>query len=243
MQPNIERRLNAKLRLFIVSIVVIFSASVSAAGAQQPHAELNDLARNFLLSHLNQTTGGEAIVDVVPLDKRVRLRNCDSSLQAFWPYEPRNFQNVSIGIRCTGSQPWKVYLQAKTRKMKKVAVLNAHVNTGDRLENSMISMRSLDILRLNTGSIVDYTNLIGREFTRNVRAGTPLEKRLLAVPVLVHRNEFVQIESGSGAIKVHAEGEALDDGYQGDTIKVKNNRSGKIVQATVIDRNTVRISR
>jgi len=125
--------------------------------------------------------------------------------------------------------------------MRKVAVLTVNVTAGQKLENDMISMRTIDILKLSSGSLADYSHLLGRTFKRNVRAGTPLGNQLLTIPMMVEKNRFVQIESGEGAIAVHAEGQALDDGYQGERIRVKNSRSGKIVQATVIDRNTVKI--
>ncbi|OED37927.1 flagella basal body P-ring formation protein FlgA [Chromatiales bacterium (ex Bugula neritina AB1)] len=223
--------------LFITFLFYI--VTVDAAEGTQQHQELTQTAKRFLQSHLNDNHSDEILVEVNGLDPRVKLKQCTGTLEAFWPYEPRNLKNVSIGVRCHGSTPWKVYLQGTTKRMRTIAVLNTPVQSGQTLERSMLSMRKLNILDLNRGGITDASKYLGREFSRSVRADTPLSTKILRVPKLVSRSGFVKILSRSGSITVHAEGEALSDGHEGEEIKVRNKTSGKVVQATVTAPGTV----
>ena len=62
---------------------------------------------------------------------------------------------------------------------------------------------------------------------------------MLELPLLVRRGDLVKMISTGGTISVDAEVEALGDGYSQQTIRVRNTRSGKMLSATVLDRNLV----
>lgn len=241
MDDQLTKNLRA-LRLLVAIAILLAGTNAYAETKTQSLEVLTETAKQFLASHLHDSQGDEILIEVNKLDPRVRLKYCEGEIEAFWPYEPRNLKNVSVGVRCLGATPWKVYLQGKTKRMRTIAVLNTPVDAGQPLEKSMLSMRKLDVLSLRSGGIEDYSTFLGRQFKKSVRAGTPLSTGILAIPKLVHRREFVKIRSGSGGIAVYAEGEALSDGHHGDIIKVRNKTSGKVLQATVIDQGTVRVN-
>jgi len=199
---------------------MIASGSLSGAtDSVQSLSVISQTAKSFLQDELSTTNGSTDLdIRIGRLDPRLRLKPCELPLEAFWPYKPGNYKNVSIGVRCPGVRPWKVFLRP-----------------------DMIAIKPVDVLQLNGTATTEYTHLLGRAFRKPVRAGTPLTPNLFAVPDLVIRDEYVKIQSASTALQVEADGTALSNGTEGQIIAVKNNTSGKIVHALVVGRSIVRV--
>jgi flagellar basal body P-ring formation protein FlgA len=73
-------------------------------------------------------------------------------------------------------------------------------------------------------SVNEVLTVAQAELPQVVRHGSPV--------VLIYENSYLRVEAG---------GEALQGGKVGDTIKVKNPASGKLLQGTVLDARTVRV--
>lgn len=52
-------------------------------------------------------------------------------------------------------------------------------------------------------------------------------------PILIHRGETVKIVVSTPGFKLEADGVAQADGSIGDTIRIKNTRSNKMIDAKV----------
>lgn len=208
----------------------------------QPSEDLINVAENILEDYYRSEGDDNGFQwRVIPLDSRVTLKLCDQALEGFWPYEPTNTRKVSVGIRCSGTVRWKVYVQAQVKSIRSVAVLNAPVSTGDELNEKIISMQQTDTLALRSAAIDDATELLGMTFKKNLRAGTVLSRGHLEIPISVKRGDIVNIISGSGSIAVRAQGFALSDGHVNELIKVRNSTSKQILQAYVLKAGYVQI--
>lgn len=204
---------------------------------------LVDTADKYLLNYLagsGDNPVSQLELSVMPPDQRLRLRPCDTDLESFFPYKPTNMRRVSVGVRCVGQVKWKVFLQAHLKRYKELAHLNTSVAAGQVLKPDMISMRKTDIYAIEHSGIEDYSTLIGQVFKRNVQHETPLAVGQLALPIVVKKGEFVRILASAGTVQVHAQGDALADGYRHQSIKVKNSSTGKVVNAVVVEAGVVR---
>lgn len=81
---------------------------------------------------------------------------------------------------------------------------------------------------------------IGLEATRSIYKGQPLNRDELRRPTLVERNAIVTMEFAKGPMMIATEGRALDQGGEGDRVRVMNLASRRIVTAVVVNANTVR---
>ena len=72
--------------------------------------------------------------------------------------------------------------------------------------------------------------------------GTIVLKRFVEVPFAVKRGELVRIIAEKNGIYVETTGRALQNGHIGDTIKVKNVYSRKVIEGKVKDEKTVVVS-
>jgi flagella basal body P-ring formation protein FlgA len=75
--------------------------------------------------------------------------------------------------------------------------------------------------------------VIGRVSRRAIRAELPVFRSDLMEPYQVQRGEIVQVTAISGAAQLSMEAVAQSSGRQGDTISLKNERSGKTFLARI----------
>ena len=79
----------------------------------------------------------------------------------------------------------------------------------------------------------ELDQVVGRVPRRAISAGSEILLRLIAQPTAIARGEAVDVEVRSGAARLDFTGRAESGGGPGDTILVRNPRSGKSFQALV----------
>jgi flagella basal body P-ring formation protein FlgA len=80
------------------------------------------------------------------------------------------------------------------------------------------------------------------ETRRAIHAGEVLSPGLLSSPRLIHRGQELILFASSGAMTVTMKGEALEDGAEGDVIRVRNLSSNRVVEGRVIGADKVQVS-
>lgn len=92
-----------------------------------------------------------------------------------------------------------------------------------------------------TDYIQDAREVIGLVPHRLIRAGSPIASTYFRQPVAVGSGQPVRIILRYKGIEVSANGVSMTRGRIGETIKVKNAASQKIVSARVVDAQTVEV--
>lgn len=92
------------------------------------------------------------------------------------------------------------------------------------------------------GRLVDPAVVIGRRLTVNLGAGRPILARHLEQRWLIEEGASVAITSETAGISVTVAGVALGNGQRGDRIRVRNSRSGRVLEATVTGAENVAVA-
>lgn len=87
----------------------------------------------------------------------------------------------------------------------------------------------------------DVETLVGKQLRKSVSTHQPISDDLLGEPIIVQRNELVELESVSGAIVVRTSAKSLGSGAVGDLIDVEMSNRRRLL-ATVVGPAKVRIS-
>ncbi|NMV05976.1 flagellar basal body P-ring formation chaperone FlgA, partial [Vibrio parahaemolyticus] len=77
-----------------------------------------------------------------------------------------------------------------------------------------------------------YDQVVGAKLKRNVRLGDVVERNDVCV---VCRNEKVIIKAVNSGMTITTQGTALQDGSAGDQVRVKNDKSQRIIEGIVTD--------
>lgn len=109
-----------------------------------------------------------------------------------------------------------------------------NIRAGEVISASDIETPESDLaLRMAAG-------FVGKEAARAIYRGQKISLRDLRAPTLVERNAIVAMEFVKGPLSISTEGRALDQGAEGDRIRVMNLASRRVVSAVIINANTVR---
>ena len=93
----------------------------------------------------------------------------------------------------------------------------------------------------NRASGVALEEIVGKELTRSLAAGQPVQPDVLQSPRLVQRGEVVKIQSIAAGVVVSMDGKAMEAGGKGDVIQVEMPDDRERIFARIVDRRTVAV--
>lgn len=231
--------LSLQFLLIMACLLLSGKSALATVVERQSHESISKVAKHFVLKELKGST--QLKVDIKQLDRRLKLTQCTKPLNAFWPPGARKAGHSSIGVRCEGNKPWKIFVQANIAILEKVAVLSRPVVRGDVLSREMLRFESKDISRLGNRYVKDAEPLLGYRFKSPAGQGKLLAPRMLETPRMVRRGQTVTLLAEAGGIQVRMSGKALADGAMGKLIRVRNLGSKRIIEGEVIAKGTVKV--
>lgn len=132
-------------------------------------------------------------------------------------------------------------LKFEVKLYQQVVVAARAIAKGEVLGIDNLRLERLDVGRLTTGYYTDINDIAGLLSRRDLKPGTAFSKYLIEKPIVVKRGSAVTIIARTGGIEVTAFGKALQDGYEGQMIRVQNINSQKYMAAKVTGPGTVEI--
>lgn len=127
----------------------------------------------------------------------------------------------------------RIQASGKYNSLIEIPVLAARKARGEIIDDADIKLISLSERLVRKDTIRMEEQLIGKELTRSVYAERPISSKDLTTPKLVAKGNMVPLVYRTQYMELKTSGNALDDGAFGDIIRVKNPKSGAIVQARV----------
>lgn len=122
-----------------------------------------------------------------------------------------------------------------------VWVLAKAVPKGAILGPQDVTRKSIPRGALPLGAIGDPAEVLGMRTVRAMAAGTVLRKDQFRPQPVLRRGHRVQIVLERGGLRIVAPGEALEEGGAGESIKVLNTSSRRVILARVEAPNSVRV--
>ena len=148
---------------------------------------------------------------------------------------------VNMLVTCDGRLHEKISLRYQVRVFADVLVAAKPIARLQVLSADNLIYQRMDTARLPSGYVTDSAKLSGLAVKRAITPGTIVTDSLVAKPVMIKRGSSVVIHARSGEIEITAAGQALQDGVEGQIIRVQNINSKRIVTAKVIDEGIVQI--
>ncbi len=183
-----------------------------------------ELSNRMLQIHSPTETEAAIAVEDILYDKHTRRFTAIIATQAGDPKAKRT--------RVTGRAHHTTEVPALTKRMRKGEVI------GPR-DIKWIRVRSK---RLNKDALLDAGDLLGKTPKRFVRADIPVRANEVRRPILVPKNGLVTMILQTPYMTLTSRGKAMEDGSDGDVIRISNSKSRQVVEATVtgISRVSVR---
>lgn len=224
---------------------VAATASPLASTAQDPaHQDLGELSRqvkHYLQAYYQVPEVERARVTLGRLDSRLRLKACAAPLEMSVSDEERSGGNLTVHTRCPGPVAWALYVPAQIAVYREVAVASRSLGRGHRLSAADMELELRDTGQLRQGFVVDPASALGKELRRPLKPGEPVRLGLLTEPTVVERGDQVRLRAQAGTISVDTTGTALGSGRVGDQVRVRNDRSERVVRGRITGPGSVEV--
>lgn len=232
--------MNHKPIIFILTFVWL--TSVRAESPFQPHETIFQAAREYIGQNL--AASDEYEIDMVPLDSLLTLPVCSEPLEAFVPGDPAKVKGgrIAVGVRCNSEKKWSIFVSAVVKLYRKVAVLILPVKRGDTITRGHFSIERREIAKFGDELITRAEQVENKQALRSLPAGSVLTARNVAEPKLIKKGDKIIISASQPGFSVRMNGLAMMDGAKGQTIRIKNQTSGRIVSATVTEPGVVAVN-
>ncbi|TNE66492.1 MAG: flagellar basal body P-ring formation protein FlgA [Alphaproteobacteria bacterium] len=201
----------------------------------------------FSIDDLQQMVLDEAVAQGASTDVEIRLYGrknglylpqgfgvADISFERF-DLSDRKDRFTAVALIPTGTgQPVRLNLTGALEEMRLVPMFNRVVAPGEVVTKRDISWEKFPVRRINTRTVMDTTSLVGQTVKRAQQPGKPILDSDVAMPVVIAKGSMVTMTARMGPMVLTAAGRALEDGGQGEIIRVMNNKSKQMVDVRVV---------
>ncbi|MDE2156424.1 MAG: flagellar basal body P-ring formation protein FlgA [Xanthomonadaceae bacterium] len=177
--------------------------------------------------------GSRVEIKSAPLDMRLRLADCHVPLRATIPADAAPASRMTVQVKCPQAGGWTVRVPLQLQLFRKVLITSRALLRGDGLHGSDLRAQERDVTRLGYGYIENPDETTGRILSRSLAAGSVLTPEALGGRRAVRAGDHVQLVARMDGIEVRAAGVALGGGDDGARLRVRNDSSGRVVDAMV----------
>jgi len=180
-------------------------------------------------------------VEVGSLDPRLKLAPC----QRIEPYLPAGLPvwgRTRIGLKCTqGSKLWNVTLPITVHVWSRSLVTQTALAAGTPLAMEHFTEAEVDLAAAPGLPISQPGLAIGRTLSRPVAAGTALRQTDLKARQWFAAGETVRVVAVGPGWQVVTEGEAMNPGLEGQTVRIRT-ESGRLLQGRPVGDRQVEVA-
>ncbi len=131
------------------------------------------------------------------------------------------------------SGPVRFAVAAEVSRQQPVVVAAAALSRGAVIRAADVQLVSASAVAPRADAIRSLDDVVGRETTRAVAAGTVLQTSSVRSPLVIRRGEVITVYSRSAGIRIRTTGRAREDGSLGDLISVESLLDRKVYSARV----------
>ena len=182
-----------------------------------------NLSNRMVKIHLPEDA--DAVIEVEDIVYNPRSRHFTAIIKA--PSRDRNGQR----LRVTG----------RVFQMRDVPVVIRRVLSKEIIRENDIEWIALRADHLRRDTILHSDQIVGKSPRHSLRAGQPIRMQEVRKPVLVPKRGMVTILFQRPRMTLTAKGRALEDGSDGQVIRIANAQSNTVIEATVVGAHRVAV--
>ncbi|MDH3440597.1 MAG: flagellar basal body P-ring formation chaperone FlgA [Gammaproteobacteria bacterium] len=229
-----DSRIAAILPTMFAVLAPIVPAAVFAdsADAWQPADTILATAENFVKDRYGRNDRRMRPI-AGHLDARLRLPRCSETLEAFVGRGTKISSRTIVGVRCSGTKPWKVYVPVEVIVTESVLVSRRTLPKGHLLTADDVILEQRDISMFRSGYLSSTEELAEQRLKRQIDGGRVITPAMLVADILIRRGQMVTIVVKNDQMHIRMAGRALSDGALNQRIRVENSNSRRVVEGVV----------
>lgn len=158
-------------------------------------------------------------------------------------FDPRTRRFTTVIVAAVeGSGVQRFRIAGQVFEVNEVPVVNRRVTPGEIIKDGDIETLSVRADHLPRNAIVEVDQLVGKSPKRTLRPGRPIAMGDVQAPILVPKRGLVTIVYQRPRMTLTAKGRAMEDGADGDVIRITNVQSNTVIEAIVTGPYTVAVN-
>ncbi len=206
---------NSFLAFLLLGAAAPCHAALEPAQLAQIHKSVEQLLR-----HQSAGLPGKVSFTLGAIDTRLNLPACPAP-EAFIPAGVRLWGSASVGVRCSGSNPWTIYVPVAIKILTGVVVAAHALAQGRSIEPGDMVVQEADLGQLPGAVVTDPGQALGRIVTLSIAPGQPLRQDLLRSPPVIQQGQSVTLRAQGAGFKVSAQGKAVTNAAEGQVAQVR----------------------
>jgi len=234
-------------RCLCVALFACLSVAPAHATAKGPRAQINALVLSTAgkdidkMAHKKGWKGYHYKLNVFIPSYAATETPCGSALKATRSGAALvSVNRISYDVSCPGSQGWHLSVPVHADLYVPVVMVNSVVERGEVLDEDQLTLKPYNVSNAHGELLTQLDQAQGLTSKRTLRPGKPLTLSQLEMPLWVKRDQSVMLQSQMGGITAQTAAVAMKNSRKGDTIKVRNESSQRIVSAIVIGQGVVK---
>jgi len=226
------------LRLILVCEVVL----ALGAGVKAQPRDCDREIKSALLRRYQLDSNWYQVEILSSQLKSTVLESADSlTVRPISQKEPIGLFTLIASITRSGQITEKGQISVRISKFAEVLVTTDNLRLYEELSPDKLALKRMDITSLLEQPVQSFSAIAGYRLKRNIGKDQVLTSGAVEPVPDIDVGGEVAIVCASGLFSVSTAGQAMQKGYLGEQIRVKNRASNKVVLATVVDRRTVSI--
>jgi flagella basal body P-ring formation protein FlgA len=155
--------------------------------------------------------------------------------------EPRGLFTLLVEAVDEGGNSETFQVRLKIKLFADVIVATDRLGWHQMISEEVVRVERMEVTNLYDQPATSLADVVGKRTSRNISRGAIVTSSACEAIPQIEAGRPVSIVFAGDLYTVTAHGKALQDGYTGDYVKVKNQSSGKVLKAQVVDENEVRV--
>lgn len=243
----------ARAALFLLLFASVFFPVIQADAARETMTpiwqrvegrEIERLAQeklDALFLAAGETRRCEAILMTSPRDFRLPAGIVTFSVEAPQGLSYSRGTAIYVSVFLDGKLYKRIGCYYKLRVYDTVLVAAKTILPDQVITEADLRLEEREVTSVNDRCITEKKAAVGHVFNRLLKEGSLITESMLKQPVVVAAGANIVLVSHYRGIEVRVPCVALAQGRVGQQIRVRNEVSGKVMLATVVDASTVRI--
>jgi flagellar basal body P-ring formation protein FlgA len=179
-------------------------------------------------------------VRIGQLDPRLKLAPC-ANVQPYLPAGMKLWGQARIGLRCADAGVrWNVFLPITVDVFGHGLVASAPLAAGAVLGATDLKPATVNLSASSSAALTTPELAVGRTLAKPLSPGDALRDGDLRVRQWFATGDSVRIVAGGSGWRIHGEGQAMNPGLEGQTVRVRT-ESGRVISGTATGERMVEV--
>lgn len=198
-------------------------------------------AENFIKEKLMKA---DAIINIQPTKdlKPIILPygKMDIKVDSFSRYPINGYYSLRFTFLINGREYGKQIIPFNIEVIKEIVTASKPIEINKIISEDDLTITAKDI-GLSFDVFYEKEKLIGKKAKKSIGKDSFITSDMIETPPIIKKGDLIAIVFESSSLKITTQGKAMENGINGQVIRVVNTSSLKELQAQVIDEKTVKV--